>query len=676
MRLLNAETLVLEDFPENAVPRYAILSHTWSEEEVTYQDITHRRSAATKKKGFKKLQLCCREALREQLSYAWIDTCCIDKSSSAELSEAINSMFYWYRSAAVCYAFLEDVESGPEEISETVPDPEQVAWLAKPKIRWFSRGWTLQELLASTKIIFFGKKWAKLGDKDDLADALSDITGISPEYLYGEPLSSASVAERMSWASQRETTREEDRAYSLMGVFDVNMPLLYGEGGKKAFLRLQEEIMKVTGDQSIFAWGLHQDTSTYGQPLNVPYSIRPLHMDRWGLGYVGLLASSPSQFYGSGMIETQYWNTSTPHILGSRGIEANIPISEGRGILACGLKWRPRVNIALPLRRIHGIWYRRQEEAPTTHQSFIGRLWWAAWGTPRITLATKPWLFAEERRYPWLLGNIPGGMHIAEVVPKRSFSVQRNLVFTSSRLSASVHTPPSPTGPSSRVKILRWVRIACGAEGKDLLLCLTLQSCRPPHEETALFDYWITVIPSNITIVPFHHLSGGKTIINPADGRTLRLLARSRWINNKRLLVVDLQSGALSWPRYMLCELEHTIRALIFRRGFQHSTFVQLYRKIVLMVSILYFASLFIAIGNTVHGPNLRQNLRHFMLREPTHPHLMPESGLNRALLFVFLIGVVAFPCVELVARQLDVPGRYVYFTRPDLLRHQPDLVS
>jgi len=244
MRLLHAMSMRLKSFEENAMPQYAILSHTWGEDEVSFQDI-HGPDAASKS-GYKKIRYVCEHALEAGLQYAWIDTCCIDKKSSAELSEAINSMFRWYHKAIYCYAYLADVPDGTDVHTETS---------AFATSRWFTRGWTLQELLAPTDLMFFSTDGLYLGSKRELGKEISEITTIGEEYLHGEaPLSQASIAKRMSWASCRTTTRTEDLAYCLLGIFDINMPLLYGEGGK-AFIRLQEEIMRNSDDQSLFAWG-------------------------------------------------------------------------------------------------------------------------------------------------------------------------------------------------------------------------------------------------------------------------------------------------------------------------------------------------------------------------------------------------------------------------------------
>jgi hypothetical protein len=173
----------------------------------------------------------------------WIDTCCIDKSSSAELSEAINSMFKWYNDAEVCYAFLSDVNA----------DEDPNAWPSSFRnSRWFTRGWTLQELIAPGVVYFYGAGWKQIGSRDTLLNLVVEITKISPAYFTTGDLSQFSAAQKMSWAANRNTTRLEDEAYCLLGLFDINMPLLYGEG-KRAFQRLQEEILRQSEDDSLFS---------------------------------------------------------------------------------------------------------------------------------------------------------------------------------------------------------------------------------------------------------------------------------------------------------------------------------------------------------------------------------------------------------------------------------------
>lgn len=234
----------LVTFSDNNVPPYAILSHTWSEnEEVSYQELVEHKGKA--KAGYEKIRLCLEQAAKDGLRYAWVDTCAIDKSSSAELQEAINSMFKWYEQAAICYVYLGDVTDATSITSEESEFH---------RARWHTRGWTLQELLAPRKINFYTRHWTFIGTKYTLCQELSAITRISVDILTGDaPITYASVAQRMSWASRRETSRLEDIAYCLMGIFGVNMTMLYGEGSK-AFMRLQEEISKECNDNSIFAW--------------------------------------------------------------------------------------------------------------------------------------------------------------------------------------------------------------------------------------------------------------------------------------------------------------------------------------------------------------------------------------------------------------------------------------
>jgi hypothetical protein len=263
MRLINTECLRLEEYIDNNIPPYAILSHTWEDEEVTLQDWSDLETRSSKK-GYTKIRDTCAQALKDGYRYVWVDTNCIDKTSSAELSEAINSMFEWYHKAEVCYAYLVDIE--------TTPDMPLEGDLGR--CRWFSRGWTLQELLAPERVLFYARGWSFIGSKATLRYHISKITSIDERFLAYEPskqktlhnsrlpsntpdfisaLHQASVAEKMSWLANRATTRAEDMAYCMLGIFEINMPLLYGEG-QKAFLRLQEEILKVSEDHTIFCW--------------------------------------------------------------------------------------------------------------------------------------------------------------------------------------------------------------------------------------------------------------------------------------------------------------------------------------------------------------------------------------------------------------------------------------
>ncbi|KAK8071888.1 HET-domain-containing protein [Apiospora saccharicola] len=243
MRLLQCQSdgsfCLTRDFVD-AIPPYAILSHTWGDDdqEVTFQDM--KEGTGRHKDGYRKLEFCGKQASSDGLQYFWVDTCCIDKSSSAELQEAINSMFRWYQNAVACYVYLRDVSTD----DRAQPDePPRAAWkLAFKKSRWLTRGWTLQELVAPTSVVFFSVEGQRLGDKTSMKTLLHEITGISTDALQGASLSDFTVNERMSWLGSRETKRKEDRAYSMIGIFDVYMPLLYGEGEQNAFIRLRKEI--------------------------------------------------------------------------------------------------------------------------------------------------------------------------------------------------------------------------------------------------------------------------------------------------------------------------------------------------------------------------------------------------------------------------------------------------
>jgi len=254
MRLINTTTLQLQEFVDDDIPSYAILSHRWGKDEVTIKDM-EGGDAQSKGEAYDKIVMTCSVAAAAGLEYAWMDTCCIDKTSSAELSEAINSMYHWYQDAVVCYAFLSDVRQDADQIADQIAsddiDPGDSAF---ENSKWFTRGWTLQELIAPSTVIFLNGLWEEIGTKISLQPLLTRITGIPGPILRGVvDVGSASVAQRMSWAASRVTTRTEDQAYCLMGLFGINMPMLYGEG-ERAFIRLQEEILRVSKDHTIFAW--------------------------------------------------------------------------------------------------------------------------------------------------------------------------------------------------------------------------------------------------------------------------------------------------------------------------------------------------------------------------------------------------------------------------------------
>lgn len=249
MRLLNVYSLELEEFwDEGSIPQYAAISHRWSQEEVTFQAFK-RGKPQTPTPSWDKLLSVCRIAKDQEYKYIWMDTVCIDKSSSAELSEAINSMYRWYSNAAVCCVYLSDV---PVLRSNQICSDESFERQFMGS-KWFTRGWTLQELLAPQYVKFYGRSWDFLGDKRSLTRPICKATGVSEAVLGWQiPLADVDIPTRISWVERRETSRVEDLAYSLLGIFDINMPLLYGEG-IKALYRLQEEILKIAWPQEMAA---------------------------------------------------------------------------------------------------------------------------------------------------------------------------------------------------------------------------------------------------------------------------------------------------------------------------------------------------------------------------------------------------------------------------------------
>ncbi|KAF5344921.1 hypothetical protein D9758_011585 [Tetrapyrgos nigripes] len=283
MRLLNTQTLKLQEFYAD-IPRYAILSHTW-EKEVTFQDIQNLK-VAKQKAG-------------TTSSGSGLTHAASNKESSAELSEAINSMYQYYEDAAVCYVYLCDVsiELHPRNPKSTFKDS-----------RWFKRGWTLQELVAPRNVVFLDTDWVRIGTRWTLRDVVSAITSVPVEVFEGRDINTYSVAQRMSWAALRETTRPEDQAYSLMGIFEVSMPPIYGEGGAKAFMRLQQEIIKISDDRSIFAW----------------VAASSEHYKRRGL-----LARSPYEFRMSGevkAIDSYCVGDRSSYSFGNNGLRIHLPL--------------------------------------------------------------------------------------------------------------------------------------------------------------------------------------------------------------------------------------------------------------------------------------------------------------------------------------------------------------
>ncbi|KAI1461616.1 heterokaryon incompatibility protein-domain-containing protein [Annulohypoxylon moriforme] len=327
MRLLNARTFEVREFSDDESQTYAILSHTWGDEECSFQQMS--APDVSTRKGYTKIKYCCQQAIKEGLEWVWVDTCCIDKTSTAELSEAINSMFRWYKNAAICYAYLADV-TDIHELAQS---------------RWMTRGWTLQELIAPKDVHFYSMNWRYLGSKHDLQDELQRITGIDRLILSTGVFNEACIAKRMSWAANRKTTRIEDIAYSLLGIFEVNMPLLYGEG-RRSFIRLQEEIMKISDDYSLFAWG-------------IPLELKPMDWSTIGSWSEssqlhGLFADSPSDFATEYEIKPlSYLHSDMPPIMFSSGVRIELS-TQIEGVyqyagLPCHVKGRNKGYLGIPL---------------------------------------------------------------------------------------------------------------------------------------------------------------------------------------------------------------------------------------------------------------------------------------------------------------------------------------
>ena len=335
MRLLHSIEWRFQEFFDDEIPRYAILSHRWGPDEVSYQSLQSaiREMEAGGEprlsgRGFLKIENCRLQAALDQYEWVWIDTCSINKESSAELSEAINSMYEWYWKARTCYVYLADVreisfpsfhEGEPQDKSLMLNSAREQALQDFRKSEWFSRGWTLQELLAPVSLVFYDRSWKLFNTRDNLAEVIHAITGIDTDFLRGRQrllrIAAASVARKMSWLATRETSRVEDMAYCMLGLFNVNMPLLYGEG-LRAFLRLQLEIISKTDDESIFAWGIGM--SSGGVPA-----------EEDGLG---MLAMKPSLFANSGRVENYSWKERPidrlPYFMTNQGLRFDVEANE------------------------------------------------------------------------------------------------------------------------------------------------------------------------------------------------------------------------------------------------------------------------------------------------------------------------------------------------------------
>lgn len=362
MRLINTTTLELKEFHGPKIPPYAILSHVWSPgQEVTYEE--YITSSAQERSGYRKVfELCrlCREGfdlrhlqslvvtesnrsifahtqqlltddwlqafegVQTAIHWAWIDTCCIDQSSSSELSEAIKSMFKWYKNAAVCLVFMPDVD-GSNSITQGYAPFHEAHFLSS---RWFTRGWTLQELIAPSSIVFYNSDFSPIGNANktvihspeewiatsgSLHNLIHRATGIDKDVLHDalhDIVNDICIAKRMSWASKRETTKPEDIAYCLIGIFRVNLTLEYGEGAVVAFSRLQRALISRTTDECIY--------------LGFPSTS--------GVRY-GLLSRNPSDFQQCQNVkkctlETLFSSRAT-FAMGPRGGEMSLEVPHG-----------------------------------------------------------------------------------------------------------------------------------------------------------------------------------------------------------------------------------------------------------------------------------------------------------------------------------------------------------
>jgi len=264
MRLLYFQddgSLACREFGRHNIPPYAILSHTWGDEEVTFQNLF--RGTSTHLSGYRKIAFCGKQAVKDGLKYFWVDTCCIDKRNLPELTKAINSMFRWYSNATKCYVYLSDV-SVPSTGNMKV---DANSWIeAFRRSRWFTRGWTLQELIAPVSVDFFSAEGHFLGNKRSLELKITEITGIPKEVLRGQSLSDFSASERFAWAENRETTEEEDIAYCLLGIFNVFMPLIYGEGEANALNRLERLVNESLNDNLLDGIEETEDHSDVNPP--------------------------------------------------------------------------------------------------------------------------------------------------------------------------------------------------------------------------------------------------------------------------------------------------------------------------------------------------------------------------------------------------------------------------
>lgn len=536
MRLLNAKTLLLEEYFDCDVPPYAILSHRWRDGEVSLQDIQGPPPAH--KAGYEKIRQTCLRALEDGLTHAWVDTCCIDKSSSTELSESINSMFRWYQMATVCYAYLGDVDLLPAK-------NDQASALANSV--WFERGWTLQELLAPTRLVFYSSDWSLLGNREGFLDTIQQRTGIDREFLTfldraeGHHIHEASIAERMSWASSRRTTRIEDVAYCMLGILGISMPLLYGEG-ETAFIRLQEELIKHSDDQTILAW-------------DIPPQIK---MDKPGTSeaaskghYEGILAKSPAAFAGRGNLIPRRGNyNATPFSVTNQGLTIEVPFYIDRPnrlylLLLCGPKDDPTAMVALPLCEVRGNQYARGMAQPT----YIGYDEWRCWRPRQVYLLVQPVSPARDRGFEdggiWIR-HIPDAFRFREPVPPGRWSYRHRIVDTSISRGILNATEPTPS----------FVLGLPGKEDGPPFIRVSLEAIFLPRSVARMLR--ITPFRASYTLIPTQSAENiaqsmdqaavasryisGASYIRLADGSLLYTKMSQQSILGKEFLIVDVKA--------------------------------------------------------------------------------------------------------------------------------------
>jgi hypothetical protein len=327
MRVLNTTTFELHSREQEFFKSegYAILSHRWVGAEVTFDTLpehlpelksTEARYLASPQ--LSKIRGACETARQLGFTWIWIDNCCINKASQTELAESINSMFKWYRDSQMCITYLSDVkfDAASERRDGNSPEIFQKINTVQPS-EWFFRGWTLQELLAPKKMNFYDTNWTYMGTKDSLAPEIERITGISSAYLTNAmPFRDACIATKLSWMAGRKTTREEDIAYSMLGIFSVFLDPLYGEG-VNAFMRLQQLLQSTINDESLYAWSMPHPSHAKS------YSIERRSETTWGPGEWGLLAPTPDWFRGCGHVTID----GGPRI--KRTVNAFAPTQEG-----------------------------------------------------------------------------------------------------------------------------------------------------------------------------------------------------------------------------------------------------------------------------------------------------------------------------------------------------------